>query len=102
MNNQIDLTATGNAADETQVHNLTYASRLKGLAWFIEIVLVLVGLGIAFAQAYAMPEGSGVAQMFPVFGVFVVLAAVELAKIPAAGASGPLGGVPKRRYLLLT
>ena len=84
MNNQIDLTATGNAADQTQVHNLTYASRLKGLAWFIEIVLVLVGLGIAFAQAYAMPEGSGVAQMFPVFGVFVVLAAVELAKIPAA------------------
>ena len=42
MNNQIDLTATGNAADETQVHNLTYASRLKGLAWFIEIVLVPV------------------------------------------------------------
>ncbi|MEY8120685.1 hypothetical protein AB9F26_21015 [Falsihalocynthiibacter sp. BN13B15] len=74
-----------NASDtETQAYNQTYASRLKKLAWAIEIVLVTVGLGIAFAQATASPEGSGYIQMFPVFGVFVVLAVVELAKIPAA------------------
>ncbi len=64
--------------------NLGYARKLTRLAWGIEIVLVTVGLGIAFAQASSMPDGSSLAQTFPIFGVFVVLAAVELAKIPAA------------------
>ncbi len=76
----------GEVLDQSDVRgqNLSYARKLIRLAWGIELVLVSVGLGIAFAQASSMPEGSGLAQTFPVFGVFVVLAAVELAKIPAA------------------
>ncbi len=70
--------------EEARRHNLKSAGNLKKLAWTIKIILVTVGLGIAFAQALSMPDGSGVVQMFPVFGVFVILAAVELAKIPAA------------------
>nr|WP_170541078.1 hypothetical protein [Ruegeria arenilitoris] len=69
---------------DVKSQNLGYARKLIRLAWGIELILVSVGLGIAFAQASSMPEGSGFAQTFPVFGVFVVLAAVELAKIPAA------------------
>ncbi len=69
---------------DVRAQNLAYSRKLTWLAWGIELTLVSVGLGIAFAQASSMPEGSGFAQTFPVFGVFVVLAAVELAKIPAA------------------
>ncbi len=69
---------------EMRAYNVKYAARLKSLAWAIEIVLVSVGLGIAVAQALSTPDGSGFVQMFPVFGVFVILAVVELAKIPAA------------------
>jgi hypothetical protein len=76
-----EATAPGS---DMRAHNLIYAARLKNLAWFIEIVLVSVGLGIAFAQAVSIPNGSGLVQTFPVFGVFLVLAVVELAKIPAA------------------
>ena len=64
--------------------NIVRAKKLSLLAWSIEIVLVTVGLGVAFAQASTMPPGTSWIQAFPVFGVFLSLAAVELAKIPAA------------------
>ena len=76
-----------NPVDQEDLHfteNRNRADKLIKLAWSIEIILVSVGLSIAFAQAFSGPEGSGVLQALPVFGVFVVLAAVELAKIPAA------------------
>ncbi len=73
--------------DQENLHlteNRNRADKLIRLAWSIEIVLVSVGLSIAFAQAFGGPEETGFLQAMPVFGVFVVLAAVELAKIPAA------------------
>ena len=76
-----------NPVDQEDLHfteNRNRADKLIKLAWSIEIILVSVGLSIAFAQAFSGSEGSGVLQALPVFGVFVVLAAVELAKIPAA------------------
>lgn len=66
------------------IENLSRAKKLSVLAWSIEIVLVSVGLSVAFAQAASMPSGTSPIQAVPVFGVFVALAAVELAKIPAA------------------
>lgn len=69
---------------ETRAYNLGYATFLKRLAWAIETVLVTVGLGIAFAQVRTTPDGSGFIQTFPVFGIFVIIAVIELAKIPAA------------------
>jgi len=64
--------------------NKSRAKKLYKLAWIIEIVLVIVGIGVAVAQAAGYQDGRGLLQVFPIFGVFVVLAVVELAKIPAA------------------
>ncbi|MCV2890673.1 coiled-coil domain-containing protein [Ruegeria aquimaris] len=71
-------------AHELRAENQKWATKLFWLGWFIEIVLVSVGLGVAFAQAASIPGGTSLLQAVPVFGVFVVLSAVELAKIPAA------------------
>lgn len=60
--------------------NRSYAKKLMLLAWSIELVLVGVGIAIAWSQATAFGGNPDVA----VFGVFVILAAVELSKIPAA------------------
>ena len=70
--------------DHILEYNLSRAKKLQMLAWSIEVVLVTVGLGVALAQASSMPAGTSLIQAFPVFGVFLCLAAVELAKIPAA------------------
>lgn len=68
---------------ETRAHNARYARRLINLAWLIEIVLVTTGLGIALAQTQDAWATAGFVQAFPVFAVFLILAIVELAKIPA-------------------
>lgn len=68
---------------EMRAHNARYAGRLKNLAWLIEIVLVTAGLGIALAQTQDAWATAGFVQSFPVFAVFLILAIVELAKIPA-------------------
>lgn len=80
---EIPATASGSDADLMQ-HNILRAKKLGMLARSIEIVLVTVGIGVAFAQAASMPAGTSPIQAFPVFGVFISLAAVELAKVPAA------------------
>lgn len=80
---EISATAPAGEADLLKANTLG-AKKLSLLAWSIEIVLVTVGLGVAFAQAASMPPGTSLIQAFPVFGVFLSLAAVELAKIPAA------------------
>ncbi|MEQ9694122.1 hypothetical protein [Shimia sp. SDUM112013] len=86
-------------AETLRQENRQWAGKLILLAWTIEIVLVTVGLGVAFAQATSVPAGSSFAQAVPVFGVFVVLAAVELAKIPAATVVFHARGIA--RYLAL-
>lgn len=68
---------------DTRAHNARYARDLKILAWIIELVLVTAGLGIALAQTQDAWATSGFIQSFPVFAVFLILAIVELAKIPA-------------------
>lgn len=69
---------------DLRAFNLGRANKLYRLAWTIEIVLVTVGIGVAVAQAFGYQSGQGALMAVPIFGVFVVLAAVELAKIPAA------------------
>ena len=86
-------------AHELRAKNQKWATKLFWLAWFIEIVLVSVGLGVAVAQAASIPGGTSLLQAIPVFGVFLVLAAVELAKIPAATVVFHARGIA--RYLAL-
>lgn len=76
--------ATGETEQMFADENRKEHKRLYRLAWSIEIILVAVGIAVAFAQAYNVPGGTNPAKAIPVLGVFIVLAAVELAKIPAA------------------
>ncbi|PSL16056.1 hypothetical protein [Shimia abyssi] len=101
IESQIGDTAAASDVQDDQLRpeNQKWSRKLFFLAWAIEGVLVAAGLGVAFAQAFSAPAGSGWLQAIPVFGVFVVLAAVELAKIPAATVVFHARGVA--RYLAL-
>ena len=64
-----------------EAYNRRYARFLSRLAWGIELTLVATGVGIAAAQ---VAGGADWAGAFPIFGPFLVMAAAELTKIPAA------------------
>jgi hypothetical protein len=70
--------------DYLRAYNLGKARFLTRLAWTIEIVLVITGIGIAVAQATGAGVATRLFTAFPVFGVFLILAVAELSKIPSA------------------
>jgi hypothetical protein len=66
---------------ELEAYNRGYARFLSRLAWGIELTLAATGVGIAAAMIATAADWR---EAFPIFGPFLVMAAAELTKIPAA------------------
>ena len=72
-------------AEETlRAENARTADKLRSHAWWVERVVIGTGIAIAFSQAAMNWQGLGPA--IPIFGVFAIMAAAEMGKIPTAAA----------------